>query len=129
MVSMDRWKCLADNVSGTSTAGSGGAGAISARSTTGPPAFSHSRKRCRASSSVTDRGSHLSRMMLSPGLRSRNNRDRPPSGSSFEGAHQATTWAWALVSATYISRLSSLAVSLRPSTSTAAKSGVSAPPT
>ena len=65
--------------------------AISASSTTGPPAASHSRNRCSASSSVTVLRLALVADRVSPGRRSRSSRDSPPLGSSRDGAHHATT--------------------------------------
>ena len=77
--------------------GRAGAGADS--STTGPPSASHSRKRAKASRSLTF-GSHRSGTTDWPALRPRRRRESPPLGSSQEGAHQVTTWLWARVNAT-----------------------------
>ncbi|SIA21289.1 Uncharacterised protein [Mycobacteroides abscessus subsp. abscessus] len=72
----------------------------SASSITGPPWASQARSRLSASASEILAGEHLSGTDGFPGARPRNSRDSPPLGSSKDGAHHATTWDCARVSAT-----------------------------
>ena len=69
-------------------------------STTGPPAACQSPKMRSASASLMVAGLQRPGTSRSPIPRPRSNRDRPPLGSSQAGAHHATTWDCARVSAT-----------------------------
>jgi hypothetical protein len=68
-------------------------------STTGPPACCQRRNQVSTSSS-DGALSRLSGTAASCCLRPRSSREIPPLPSSHDGAHQATTWDWARVSAT-----------------------------
>ncbi len=90
--SIARWKCRASRVVARYLGGSAGTGRASDRSMTRPPAASHSVNRAMASSSEILSGEQRSGTAVSPGRRPRSRRDSPPLGSSYDGAHHATTW-------------------------------------
>ena len=95
-----RWKCRTSRSTGVGGYSIDGTGPTTDSSTTGPPAACQSPKRRIASESLTVAGLQRPGTSRSPIPRPRSNRDRPPLGSSHAGAHQATTWDCALVSAT-----------------------------
>ncbi len=96
-------------------------------STTGPPTASQSRKRAIASGSVGF-GSHRSGTCATSWVRPRRSLLSPPLGSSQVGAHQATTCDCARVNATYVSRMSSPATSLRARVSISLNPALLLPP-